>query len=221
MNFRHRLDFDQEEEFLFHFRHHNEKKLLQLIDSWQRKEAEFDTPLPMICYNMLVLLTLIRRELIQRGIPSVALREKIEFAMDVAYSMKTIDDLHRHERRHIHEFFSIFLLKTRKTDHLIVNQILNYIYIRLHEKVSLKDISRDLGLSESHLSHEFKEAMGQSIMDYLRQLKVERSKFFLRSTNMSLIEISELLGFYDQSHFTKVFKEYTKQTPRNYRYSEN
>ncbi|MBN2222075.1 MAG: helix-turn-helix transcriptional regulator [Vallitaleaceae bacterium] len=221
MNFKHRLDFMMEEEFLFHFRHHNEKYLLQKIETWQKEEVENETPLLLVCYNMLILFTQISRILIHQGIPSAALLEKIEFAMDIAYSLKTLDELHRHERRHIHEFFSIYLLKTRKTDHLIVNQVLNYIYIRLHEKLSLSQIAKDLKLSESHLSHEFKEAMGLSIMEYFRQLKVERSKFFLRNTQMPLIEISELLGFYDQSHFTKVFKEYSSQTPRSYRYSQS
>ncbi|WP_257147897.1 helix-turn-helix domain-containing protein [Bacillus thuringiensis] len=47
--------------------------------------------------------------------------------------------------------------------------------------------------------------------------KSERSKKLLTLTNYSLLDISTWLNFNNQSYITKVFKKYTKVTPKQYR----
>ncbi|WP_226799835.1 helix-turn-helix domain-containing protein [Bacillus thuringiensis] len=47
--------------------------------------------------------------------------------------------------------------------------------------------------------------------------KIEEAKKLLTLTNHSLLDISTLLNFNNQSYFTKVFKEYTGITPKQYR----
>ena len=54
-------------------------------------------------------------------------------------------------------------------------------------------------------------------MKYLREIKVERAKTLLLSTEKSILEISILLGFHDQSHFTNTFKKIVGMSPSEFR----
>ena len=59
--------------------------------------------------------------------------------------------------------------------------------------------------------------MDTSFTDYLSRTRIERSIELLRDTDMSLLEIAGLVGFEDQSYFTKVFKKETGLSPKKYR----
>jgi two-component system response regulator YesN len=48
---------------------------------------------------------------------------------------------------------------------------------------------------------------------------VERSKFYLKNSDMAVFEIAETVGFNDSKSFCRVFKENTKQTPKEYKNS--
>ena len=54
-------------------------------------------------------------------------------------------------------------------------------------------------------------------MRYLREIKIERAKTLLLTTEKSILEISILLGFHDQSHFTNTFKKFVGVSPLKFR----
>lgn len=217
MNFRHQITYVSEEALVFLFKHNDENGVMQLVDQWHQQELNQAVTMSEARVQFVIILTRISRMLVEAGMPTYHVMGKMEFAINIAYDMKTLDRLHRHEKRQINEFFHGFALNKRKTDNLVVNHILDYLYVRLHEKVSLDDMSETLNMSKSHLSHVFKKIMGESIMTHYHRLKIERGEFFLKCTDESIMDIAILLGFTDQSHFTKVFKSVTNTTPKAYR----
>ncbi|WP_257147935.1 helix-turn-helix domain-containing protein [Bacillus thuringiensis] len=56
-----------------------------------------------------------------------------------------------------------------------------------------------------------------TISKYIQREKIEEAKKLLTVTNYTLLEIGTVLNFNNQSYFTKVFKKYTKVTPKQYR----
>jgi YesN/AraC family two-component response regulator len=54
---------------------------------------------------------------------------------------------------------------------------------------------------------------------YLNYVRIEMSKKLLLDKSISLVDVSNLVGFEDQSYFSKVFKKLTGQTPNTYRKS--
>jgi AraC-like DNA-binding protein len=60
-----------------------------------------------------------------------------------------------------------------------------------------------------------------SLSEYVKKLRVDYGKYLLLNTDISLADCSIESGFFDQSHFTKTFKQVEKMTPsqfrRNYR----
>ena len=74
-----------------------------------------------------------------------------------------------------------------------------------------------MSVSEGHISRLFKEELGISPSDYIRNVKLDKAKNLLRFSDYSIIEISNYLSFSSQSHFSKLFFEDTGMTPKKYR----
>jgi two-component system, response regulator YesN len=74
-------------------------------------------------------------------------------------------------------------------------------------------------LSPTYFSKIWNEEMKCRFTAYLNRLRVERGKVLLRTTDTTLIDIAGMLGYDDQSYFTKVFKKVVGQSPGRYRES--
>ena len=91
-----------------------------------------------------------------------------------------------------------------------------YIQNHLYEDLSLPTIASALRYSESYLSHRFKEELGQSVNEYVRDMRMAQAKSLLRQ-NYSVAQIANMLCFSSQSHFAAAFKKATGYTPTAYR----
>jgi AraC-like DNA-binding protein len=84
--------------------------------------------------------------------------------------------------------------------------------------LSLKDLSKDLAINPSYLSREFSKYFDNlSYGEYIRKIRIEKAIDLLTSSSYSLTEIAYLTGFSDQSHFARIFKLQTGQTPSGYK----
>ncbi len=99
----------------------------------------------------------------------------------------------------------------------VVFELQRYIKERIHESLSLHDLSDYVSLSPNYLSKLFKQVTGETITAYTQNMKIARSIEYLSDPTISLSEIAAQLGFYDQFHFSKVFKAYTGLAPSRYR----
>ena len=119
------------------------------------------------------------------------------------------------------EIFTVYsdfvIYYSEVTDNYTLNRILRHIHLNIENYISLKTISEELNLSKPYISLVFKEHMGVTVMDYITNLKINRAKTLLNTTTQSILEVSQLLGFHDSSHFCKAFKKLTGVTPREYR----
>ncbi|NBH79892.1 AraC family transcriptional regulator [Clostridiaceae bacterium] len=92
-----------------------------------------------------------------------------------------------------------------------------YIEEHYHEPISIKDICRDLGLSESYVSHTFKDMLGYSPMQYALRCKIGEAQTLLISTDYSITEIARMVGFDAQSHFNQRFIKDVGISPSKFR----
>lgn len=93
----------------------------------------------------------------------------------------------------------------------------SYIFKHLYEHISLSELADFVDLNPNYLSELFKKDVGITLSEYIQKEKIEEAKRLLLSSNYSLLEISSLLNFHDQSHFTRLFKKYTGITPKKFR----
>jgi AraC family transcriptional regulator len=86
----------------------------------------------------------------------------------------------------------------------------------LAQKLSLEKLSDAVNLSPFHFARMFKHSFGESPAVYITRQRINQVKRELQS-NLSLAEVSTLVGFSQQSHMTKNFKKITGMTPGEYR----
>ena len=84
--------------------------------------------------------------------------------------------------------------------------------------LSLQQVSDELEINPTYLSREFSKYFENlSFGEYIRKLRIEKAMHLMGTTDYSLTEIAYLTGFSDQSHFTRIFKKQTGQTPTIYK----
>jgi AraC-like DNA-binding protein len=83
--------------------------------------------------------------------------------------------------------------------------------------IAVSQAARICGMSESHFMNCFKGATGQTFMAYLNHCRIERAGSLLVGTDKRISEISQELGFCDQSYFGVAFKKLVGMTPAAYR----
>lgn len=86
---------------------------------------------------------------------------------------------------------------------------------RFAEELSIAAIARAAGMSPYHLMRQFRRFTGLPMHVFQNQLRVERGKALLRR-GMAAAEVALAVGFADQSHFTKRFKELVGAPPASY-----
>lgn len=83
--------------------------------------------------------------------------------------------------------------------------------------IALRDLAKDVGLSESRLWHLFKEATGSSPAEWTMRQRLARALELIETSDMSVKEIAFAVGFKSQSHFTRVFRRAFGRPPFQYR----
>jgi len=99
----------------------------------------------------------------------------------------------------------------------IVKMILEYFDNNYMNIISLDDMSRNMYLSSVYISKVFKEKTGESPINYLINLRLEKAKDLLISTESQVKSIAESVGYKDAYYFSKLFKKYYGHSPCKFR----
>lgn len=98
-----------------------------------------------------------------------------------------------------------------------VRACIGYIKKHYNENISLTDAATASDISSSYLSLIFKQETGVNFSNYLTEFRVEQAKKMLAGTNRKIYEIAEDVGFSSPYYFSKVFKEVTGLTCKEYK----
>lgn len=98
-----------------------------------------------------------------------------------------------------------------------LRRVKEFICANLEEDLSLAEIAASSDLSQYHFARAFRTSTGLTPQQYLMQQRVERAKELLSKADLPIIEISLRTGFKNQSHFTTLFRKFTKLTPKTWR----
>lgn len=102
-----------------------------------------------------------------------------------------------------------------------VNRIISYLNENYNKKISLEQIAHNMYLSPVYISKIFKEETGESPINYLIKIRLEKARdILLKSTESSIKSIANEVGYEDAYHFSKLFKKYYGISPLYYRKRE-
>jgi len=107
------------------------------------------------------------------------------------------------------------MLKNKNS--MIISQITNYINTNYSEKISLDFLSEKFFIDKYHLCHIFKKETGMTLIDFINQKRMVEAGILLKTTKMSIFDISNSVGFPNQNYFGLMFKKLYNLSPREYR----
>lgn len=100
---------------------------------------------------------------------------------------------------------------------LIVHKISNYIEEHISEPLTVDTIADVFKYNKDYISRLFKNFYGISLKNYINKQKINLSKKLLTTSNYTVKDISNLLGYNDSNLFTKFFKYHENMSPSDFR----
>jgi AraC-like DNA-binding protein len=135
--------------------------------------------------------------------------------MDDCTTIQQVADLHHSM---VKDFTGKMILqKKRAILSKPVVQCVDYIYSHINERITVQMLADHTELSANYLSRVFKQNLGVSISDYIREKKIEKATQLLRYSDQSIVDIANYLSFSSQSHFIQIFEKFMGLTPKKYR----
>jgi len=86
-----------------------------------------------------------------------------------------------------------------------LHQLLRYINAHYREPLTRSDIARAVGYNESYISHLFAEGLGTTLKDYITSLRLKDARQLLSATDMTVSQVSLMLGFGSIRSFNRAF----------------
>ncbi len=86
-----------------------------------------------------------------------------------------------------------------------------------NEEISLNTVAASVNLSPNHFSTIFNQETGQTFIEFLTHVRMEKAKELLRGTSMRMSEIAYTVGYKDAHYFSYLFKKTQECTPREFR----
>jgi AraC-like DNA-binding protein len=165
---------------------------------------------------MAQLLGRILRAMMQLGVPLNTYNRGVNL-YEQLFGLREMDQIHKWFvnkviRPYIKSMIERQDIETRQT----IRQVLDIIDEEYMQDISLEYLSQRIGLLPKRLSAVFAQVTGQNFVDYVTNVRLERSKELLINTDLKVNDIASRVG-YQTSYFIKIFKKSQGMTPGEYR----
>ncbi|WP_462411487.1 AraC family transcriptional regulator [Neobacillus sp. Marseille-QA0830] len=111
------------------------------------------------------------------------------------------------------DFYSQTISKDTKQ---VIEETIDYITHHYHRAITLSDLAKMAGLSNSHYSRLFKKYIGYSPIEYLTHLRIDRAKELLAHSEIRIKEVSQSVGYEDELYFSRIFKKIVGVSPTQF-----
>lgn len=137
--------------------------------------------------------------------------------LDILLQFETIDDIHSWLRRRVFEISEMLDRKKKSRNWKLIREIMQTVKERLHENITLRDLSDQYFFSPNYLGLLFKEETGKNFSEYVIALRMEKASELLKNTNLKIYEVADRVGYRYLPYFSRQFKEVYGMTPLEYR----
>lgn len=214
----HRYPFEKERSFLLAISQHNSAETKRLLQAYLAALFANDSTNPAwIRMKLEELAVMISRTSIEHG----ATEEQAQAFLDdcrknlpLQKDFRTLSSWFFGTAMHFIDSLSAYPdAKHANTIH----RCIQYISSRYAEHLTLEETAAVVSLSPDYLSRIFKQETGITFNQYLNNIRITKAKELIRHSELRLTDISQLVGYDDQSYFTKVFKRVTGLSPNEYK----
>lgn len=144
-------------------------------------------------------------------------RDQEDYLHQKIFTIHSLDELERWLIQYLHSIVKMAEEAAGQTRRKEILEACRYVSLHIEQKISLDEVAASLYLNPSYFSRLFKKEVGETFVEYVTKIKMNRAKEMLDETYDSVGKICEKLGYDNQSYFIKLFKNYTGMTPVEYR----
>jgi len=98
-----------------------------------------------------------------------------------------------------------------------MDSVLDFLLQHYNHPLTLEHIARACGTNRTSLTERFRQATGQTVLQYLEQLRMQAAQALILETKLPVAEIANRVGYENLSHFGRLFKKTTGFSPSRYR----
>ena len=107
---------------------------------------------------------------------------------------------------------------TRSKYHGVIQKARAYIHKNYREQdISLHCVAEEVNISPNHFSTIFSQETGETFINYVTRVRIERAKILLKTTQSRTADIAYEVGYSDNRYFSYVFKKHAGMTPKEFR----
>lgn len=168
---------------------------------------------------LLVTNTLFRRAAYMGGVPPIYVDElsaKLAIKIEETMSLDALNNFHI-------QMINSYCLLTKEHSlsqySSIVRQALMFINLNISSNITVKQVANEIGLSPDYLTRLFKKELGINIITYINRKRIYTSLNLLKTTDLSIEDIGDLIGLNNTSYFYTLFKKEIGVSPKQYRNS--
>jgi two-component system, response regulator YesN len=115
------------------------------------------------------------------------------------------------------EIASFFFERMEIRHTKMIEQICSYIDKNYMNELSISTIAEHVFLTPNYVSLIFKQATQLTVIEYITKVRIEKAKELLKSPDLKIFEIAEMVGYPNPRYFSKVFKKATNLHPSQYK----
>ncbi len=175
--------------------------------------ASFDR----ITFRVLEIISLLSRAAVQGGANEEKVLEKTFLCQKEIRYYSSLEGLSIWLSKILDSYIDMVIISVNAEFDPTIAQALRYIHSHYSEHLSLEETARCIKLSPNYFSSLFNSRMGKSFSSYVNQIRVEKAQKLLLDTSLPIIEIAGMVGFEEQSYFSKIFKDISTISPGRYR----
>jgi AraC-like DNA-binding protein len=99
---------------------------------------------------------------------------------------------------------------------VLAQRIKDYLHDHYTRKITLESLAQEMGVSASQIKRTFREQIGQSMVNYITQLRISQAKRLIREGDLNFTQIADAVGYDSIYYFSSLFKKYTGKTLSEY-----
>jgi AraC-like DNA-binding protein/ligand-binding sensor protein len=173
--------------------------------------------LELISFRVMEIISLLSRAAVKGGVQENIVFEKSIACQKEIRHYSSLEGISLWLSKILHSYLDMVIVSMDVQWDPIIAKVLRYIHSNYKGHLTLDETAHYVALSPNYVSHIFNAKVGISFSTYVNKLRVEHAQKLLLETSLPIVEIVGMVGFEEQSYFTKIFKDITSYSPGRYR----
>ena len=212
--------YQLEQRFMYDMEHGNSHAAILNLRNMQRDVAflkRIGTTLENERIGAAIVRTMARVAAMRAGLPAATIDLLSKENTIATFNAKSVEDIYKEKEKMVNRFCCEISSHMEQSYSNLILTAIHYIEHQYAQNITVTQIADELNVSTNHLISTFKKETGQTPGSYIQQLRLQQAARLLSTTDLTVQNISTMVGISDTNYFIKIFRREYSSTPNQYR----